>query len=144
MDDRWAYRLAVGFVGLALVAFVIGVAVVAAAGKMVPQQLWDAGSALAGAVLGILQPQPRKPSVTAPLAEITGSLTVLRQPARAAWQGLSDFARELWLNRSVVILLGIFGVSIAFGAHNNAPELRSLAAAAGGVLIGILVPTPSR
>jgi hypothetical protein len=134
IDDRWAYRLAVGFVGLALVAFVIGATIVAAAGKTVPQQLWDTGSALAGALLGIIQPQPSKPQ---PRAQAEGHI-------RKALRPIGQLIREAWANRSVVILLAIFGLSLAFGIRDNLPELQALAAAAGGVLIGVLVPSPSR
>jgi hypothetical protein len=58
-EDPIAYRIAVGSIGLALVAYLIGAAVIAAGGKPVPTQYWTAGTGLAGALLGILAPTPK-------------------------------------------------------------------------------------
>jgi hypothetical protein len=60
--DAWAYRLAIGGVGLALVAFLIGGAIIGASGhaKEMVKEYWTIGAALSGALVGILVPSPRQ------------------------------------------------------------------------------------
>ena len=64
-EDRVAYRIAVGALGVALVAFLIGAAVIAAGGKPVPTQYWASGSGIGGAIIGILAPTPKSGPPTA-------------------------------------------------------------------------------
>ncbi|HEY7960338.1 MAG TPA: hypothetical protein VID29_00315 [Solirubrobacteraceae bacterium] len=60
--DAWAYRLAICGVGLALVAFLIGGAIIGASGhaKEMVKEYWTIGAALSGALVGILAPSPRQ------------------------------------------------------------------------------------
>ena len=134
-EDPVAYRIAVGAFGVSLVAFLIGGAVIAAGGKPVPTQYWTAGTGLSGALLGILAPTP----------------TRARQPAQAKPRDtlikkiggfIADTARDVWNNRAMAILMVVFGVSLGFGIANNSSQLESVAAAAGGALIGLLAPPP--
>ena len=102
-EDPIAYRIAVGTLGLAVVAFLIGAAVIAAGGKPVPTQYWSSGGAIAGAIIGILAPAPKRVSPTT--ADGTRD-----KVGAAIW---SAFV-ELWKNRAVIILMALFGVSAAF------------------------------
>lgn len=132
-EDAIAYRIAVGALGLAVVAFLVGAAVIAADGKPVPTQYWSAGGAIAGAVIGILAPTPKRVSpTTSPPAVKGGKLWA------ALWSGIV----ELWKNRAVILLMAVFGVSAAFAISRGSAELETVAAAAGGALVGLLAPPP--
>jgi Na+/melibiose symporter-like transporter len=130
--DVWGYRIAVAGVGTALVAFLIGAAIIAAGGNPVPTQYWSVGSGLAGGLLGILAPSPTKAVIT----------TKAKQD-KPFISRLAAFASDIWNNRAVVLLLALFIVSVIFAAKNNSPELATLAAAAGGALVGLLGPSPT-
>jgi Na+/melibiose symporter-like transporter len=132
IEDVWGYRIAVAGVGAALVAFLIGAAIIAAGGNPVPTQYWSVGSGLAGGLLGILAPSPTKAVVT----------NKARQE-KPFISHLAAFAGDIWNNRAVVMLLALFIVSVIFAAKNNSPELDTLAAAAGGALVGLLGPSPT-
>jgi hypothetical protein len=134
-EDPIAYRIAVGTLGLAVVAFLIGAAVIASGGKPVPTQYWSAGGAIAGAVIGILAPSPRTIPPTTQGVATTGK----RVGARI-WSAVV----ELWTNRAVVILMAVFGVSAAFAISRGSAELETVAAAAGGALVGLLAPSPGK
>jgi hypothetical protein len=58
LRDNVGYRIAVGGVGLALVAFAIGAGVAFATGHQPTQDFWTIASGLAGALVGILAPTP--------------------------------------------------------------------------------------
>jgi hypothetical protein len=132
MEDVWGYRIAVAGVGAALVAFLIGAALIAAGGNPVPTQYWSVGSGLAGGLLGILAPTPTKAVVTDEAKQTKPFIS-----------HLAAFASDIWNNRAVVLLLALFIVSVIFAAKNNSPELDTLAAAAGGALVGLLGPSPT-
>lgn len=132
-EDPIAYRIAVGTLGLAVVAFLIGAAVIAAGGKPVPTQYWSSGGAIAGAIIGILAPAPKRVSPTT--ADGTRD-----KVGAAIW---SAFV-ELWKNRAVIILMALFGVSAAFAISRGSAELETVAAAAGGALVGLLAPSPGK
>jgi Na+/melibiose symporter-like transporter len=127
-EDPIAYRIAVGTLGLAVVAFLIGAAVIAAGGKPVPTQYWSSGGAIAGAIIGILAPTPNR---VAPKEEKAAAV-------------VGSVFRELWKNRAVIILMGVFGVSAAFAISHGSAELETVAAAAGGALVGLLAPSPGQ
>jgi hypothetical protein len=134
-QDPIAYRIAVGTLGLAVVAFLIGAAVIAAGGKPVPTQYWSAGGAIAGAIIGILAPQPKRvPPTTTPDAP------KVKKAGAAIWSAVV----ELWKNRAVIILMAVFGVSAAFAISRGSAELETVAAAAGGALVGLLAPPPRK
>lgn len=130
IEDVWGYRIAVAGVAATLVAFLIGAAVIAAGGNPVPTQYWSVGSGLAGGLLGILAPSPTKAVVTDQAKHDKPFIS-----------HLAAFASDVWNNRTVVLLLALFIVSVLFAAKNNSPELDTLAAAAGGALVGLLGPT---
>jgi hypothetical protein len=132
-EDRFAYRIAVGALGAALVAFLIGAAIIAAGGKPVPTQYWSTGSAIAGAIIGILAPAPQQKFDTP--AKTTPVKTFFTQFIVAP-------IVDLWKNRSLLILLLVFGVSLGFAIANNSAPLETVAAAAGGALVGLLAPPP--
>lgn len=125
-EDPIAYRIAVAAIGLALVVFLIGAAIIAAGGNPVPTQYWTTGSAILGALLGILAPTPKRKTDRA--HTILGEL-------RAA-------VIDLWMNRGLLLLLVLFGVSAGLGVSNSSPELLGVAAGAGGALVGLLAPPP--
>jgi hypothetical protein len=131
-QDPVLYRMAVGGIGVALIAFLIGAAVIAADGKPVPTEYWTAGGGLSGALIGILAPSPK----TAEPKE--------RKSALGAFFGaIADAIGDLWMNRAVLILMVVFGVSLGFAIANNSSQLITVAAAAGGALVGLLAPPPS-
>jgi hypothetical protein len=133
-EDRIAYRIAVGALGAALVAFLIGAAVIAAGGKPVPTQYWASGSGIAGALIGLLAPSPK------PAEEhIDG-----KQPVTQVLGAFANAVKDLWTNRAVLILGAVFGVSLAFAISRNSAELETVAAAAGGALVGLLAPPPAQ
>lgn len=145
-QDPIAYRVAVGAIGLALVAFLIGAAVISSSGDPVPTQYWAAGAGLSGALLGILAPSPQKtqaPSATATLDAPKVS-EKLKEARAQTFASLVSLVRDIWNNRGVVILLAVFGVSLAFALSRNSAPLESVAAASGGALIGLLAPSPPK
>jgi Na+/melibiose symporter-like transporter len=131
--DKAAYRIAVGAVGFALVAFLIGAAWIAAGGNPVPTQYWSTGSGLAGALLGILSPSP-----TAYSRKDTDGMPKTQNVALEVKDAITD----LFKNRALLILTVMFSASLYFGITNHSPELVSLAAATGGALLGLLAPSP--
>lgn len=131
LADKAAYRMAVGAVGFALVAFLIGAAWIAARGNPVPTQYWSTGSGLAGALIGILSPSP------------TAYSRMDGQPKpRNVGLEVRDAIEDLFKNRALLILTVIFTASLYFGITRHSPELVSLAAATGGALLGLLAPSP--
>ncbi len=151
LHDIWGYRLAVGAVGLGLIAFLIGAAVIVATGATVPSQYWTSGSAISGALLGILAPDPARKEVpsriqppTAPPTKLTGLPSFLIEKSVAAVVGLVHAIEDLWSNRAVLILAAVFGVAVWRTIEDNTTEWQALAAAAGGALIGTLAPPPKK
>lgn len=136
--DAGAYRIAVGAVGFALVVVLTGLCVIVAVGKSseIPKELWTITSALGGGLLGLLAPSPTASSA----ATTDQGKSVPEKLTRP----LKILAKDVWDNRSVVILLIVFGVSVGFGAASNSTQLQALAGASGGALIGMLAPTPGK
>ncbi len=58
--DVWIYRMVVGFLGLAVLAGIIGAIILSMAGKPTPEVLVALGSAAVGALAGLLAPSPTK------------------------------------------------------------------------------------
>lgn len=135
--DTAAFRIAVGAVGLALVVVLAGLCVIVAVGRgdEIPKELWTITSALGGGLLGLLAPSPKPSSAaeTQPAESVPKKLT----------RSLQILATDIWANRSVVILLLVFVVSVVLGAANESGQFQALAAASGGALVGLLAPTPS-
>lgn len=134
--DKTAYRIAVATIGLALIVALAGLCVIVAVGKggEIPKELWSTVSALGGGLLGLLAPAPTPSSskdtpVTTGLAKVKRSWVIL--------------AKDVWANRSIAILLAIFGVAVGFGIAHDSTQLQALAAASGGALVGLLAPSPA-
>lgn len=128
-QDPWVYRLAVGGVGVALVAFLIGGAVVGASGhvKDMVQEYWTIGAALSGALVGIIVPSPRQKQESA-----AGQ----GKPARA--QAAAPMLQPL-------LTIIVFAVTLWLATEVDpvdAALLRTVAAASAGALAGLLVPSP--
>lgn len=136
--DTSAYRIAVGAVGFALVVVLAGLCVIVAVGKgtEIPKELWTITSALGGGLLGLLAPSPTPSSA----ATTDQGKSVPEKLTRS----LKILAKDVWANRSVVILLAVFGVAVGVGAADDSTQLQALAGASGGALIGLLAPTPSK
>jgi hypothetical protein len=136
--DTGAYRIAVGAVGFALVVVLAGLCVIVAVGRggEIPKELWTITSALGGGLLGLLAPSPTPSSAaeTPPAANAPEKLT----------RPLKILGKDIWANRSVVILLAVFVVSVVFAASNDSSQFQALAGASGGALIGLLAPTPDK
>jgi hypothetical protein len=128
------YRIAVGAIGVALIVVLIGICVIVAVGegKEIPVELWTITSALGGGLLGLLAPSPT-PTSAPTVAPVEGFWSGLGR-------GLTVFGKDLWENRSVVILLIIFAASVTLGATKDSSQFQALAAASGGALIGLLAP----
>ena len=133
--DTGAYRIAVGAVAFALVVALAGLCVIVAVGQgaEIPKELWTITSALGGGLLGLLAPSPTPSSAgeTEPTSE---------KPLGP----LKRLAKDAGANRSVVILLLVFVVSVGFGAATDSTQLQALAGASGGALIGLLAPAPDK
>lgn len=136
--DTGAYRIAVGAVGFALVVLLIGLCVIVAVGRgeEIPKELWTITSALGGGLLGLLAPSPTPSSApeTDPGTNVPEKLT----------RPFKILIKDVWANRSVVILLLIFAASAAFAAVNDSSQFQALAGASGGALIGLLAPPPDK
>lgn len=136
--DKGAYRIAVGAIGLALVVVLAGLCVIVAVGKgtEIPKELWTVTSSLGGGLLGLLAPPPKPSSAET------------KDPAKGVSKKLGRsfaiLAKDIWANRSVVILLVIFGVAVGLGAAQDSTQLQALAGASGAALIGLLAPAPGK
>ncbi len=167
--DEHAYRIAVAGVGLGLVAFIFGAAIILKTGHHASKEYWTAGSAVSGALLGLLAPSPKATtrgkagvaSKAAALAEAheRAKLTIEQQAAeRGAEPGAAAVAhaaaatanaeaataaRPLAGAIAAVTLIVVFGLSLWAGIEYNLTQFQALAAAAGGALIGLIAPSPS-
>lgn len=108
---------------------------IAASGRPIPTQYWTAGTGLAGALLGILAPTPT-PAATRQTRKKDDSWV------KKLGTGIANVARDLWSNREVLLLMLVFGLSLGFAIANSSSQLESVAAAAGGALVGLLAPPP--
>lgn len=127
--DQIGYRIAVATIGIALIVALAGLCVIVAVGEgtEIPKELWATVSALGGGLLGLLAPSP-----TAPKSE--------KEDRAAPSPTLREAAS---MNRSVVILLVIFGLAVVLGALSDSTQFQALAAASGAALIGLLAPSPT-
>lgn len=133
--DPWGTRIALGAVGLGLVAFLIGAALIADGGKPVPTQYWSTGSAISGALIGILAPTPSR------LSEPTAPKKPSR--VRTILSEVAALLKDLWKNRQLFILTFVFVVTAVVAVTQSSVPMETVAAAAGGALIGLLAPSPS-
>jgi hypothetical protein len=133
VTDMGGYRIAVGGVALGLVMFLVGAAVIRATGHDVPVEYWSSGSAISGALFGILAPTPRTKATTATNAAAAATANAAAAKAAPKLTGIFP----------VVVLAIVFGVALWAGIEYNQTAFQSLAAAAGGALLGLLAPSPS-
>lgn len=132
--DQIGYRIAVATIGIALIVVLAGLCVIVAVGEGggIPQEMWTTVSALGGGLLGLLAPSPTSSA-----------------PANEKGQGEGGDVAQLQLgeaaarNRSVVILLIVFGLAVVIGAFSDSTQFQALAAASGAALIGLLAPSPT-
>jgi hypothetical protein len=126
--DPLIVRFAAAALGVSVVAAVVGVCVAAAVSATIPDQLWIFANTLAGALLGLLVPTPtqKKPEGATPT-----------RVHERVWV-------SVWQSRVFLTLLFVFVFSAIFSDQTNSKELLSLAGAAGGALLGLLVPTPAK
>jgi hypothetical protein len=167
--DKHAYRIAVAGVGLGLVAFIFGAAIILKTGHHVSKEYWTAGSAISGALLGLLAPNPKATkrgkagaaSKAAALAEAheqagltieqqaaeggvePGAAVVAHAAAATANAEAATAARPLTGAIAAGVLIVVFGLSLWAGIEYNLTQFQALAAAAGGALIGLIAPSPS-
>jgi hypothetical protein len=132
VHDVWAYRVAVAAIGAGLSVFLIGASVILAVGEKVPDQFWTSGSAISGALIGLLTPP--KPAQKQSL-----------QARRVANKEKASLATAVWENLRMLVLLAIFLAAALLGALvKEGAGAQALAGAAGGALIGLLVPPPPK
>jgi hypothetical protein len=165
--DRQGYRIAVAGVGLGLVAFIFGAAIVLKTGHHVSREYWTAGSAISGALLGLLAPSPKATkrgkagaaSHAAALAEThllagaaleeagatPASAAVANAHAEAAkaTTEATEAGPPLTGAVAAVLLLAVFAISLWAGIEHNLTQIQDLAAAAGGALVGLIAPSPA-
>lgn len=126
--DKWAYRIALGALGLALLVALSGaVLIVALKIKVHPIGLYVVGAMLAGGLLGVLIPLPWPARVASGVSGDSGS---------------GDSARTL-IVAAILILLGIFAATVSVGIVESDVALQTIGAASGGVLLGLFVPSPA-
>lgn len=140
VHDIWAFRAAVVAVGVGLLVFLVGAAVVFAVTKEVPDQYWTAGSAISGALIGILVPS----KTTQTGASAVGAADANAGKGSKAARFATLASEKMVENLRMLILFGIFVISVVLGATlSSTHELHSLAAASAGALIGLMVPAPT-
>jgi hypothetical protein len=141
--DQIGYRIAVAAIGIALIVALAGLCVIVAVGEgtEVPKELWTTVSALGGGLLGLLAPSPTSTTVKSEGQGQEGVDEGAKEEKGAAAQlSLREAAQR---NRSVVILLIVFGVAVLLGAVSDSTQFQALAAASGAALIGLLAPSPA-
>ncbi len=132
--DPWGYRLAIGGVSLALFAFLLGAAIVGSAGhvKDMPQEFWTIGAALSGALVGILVPSPSQKKAA----------RVQKKEAKIGEKG-PDWVSIAQPALLIVVLVGAMILERHVNAA-DAAQLRTLAAASAGALVGLLGASPAK
>jgi hypothetical protein len=146
--DKGAYRIAVAAVGCALIVVLAGICVIVAVGfghkeHEIPHELWTTVSALAGALLGIIAPAPAPTTANNEKSSLEGFKWYERGVIKLG-RAIVIVGKDIWNNRALVVLLGLFTASIAVGAAENSVQLQALAAASGGALVGMLAPSPKK
>ena len=140
--DPWVYRLAIGGIGAALVAFLIcgGIIGISNHANAMVKEYWTIGAALSGALVGIIAPSPRQKKESAhqlaTAAKSAGGQKVTRPEATKVL-----FAPVY----QPFLLVVALGISLWLGSELDAADaavVRTIAGASAGALIGLLVPSP--
>jgi hypothetical protein len=140
--DVWGYRIAVAGISLGLFAFLLGAAIVGASGHTMTQEYWTIGAALSGALVGILVPSPIQKQVAsdnraeAKAARLGHAATPTTKTSISYW---ASFVAPGLL--AVMLVAALSVAAVTHGA--TAEQLRALAAASGGALVGMLARSPS-
>lgn len=147
-QDKGAYRIAVAVVGGALMVVLAGICVAVTVGfghkeHEIPHELWTTASALAGALLGIIAPSPALTTAKQDKSPLESYKWYERGVIKLG-RAIVIVGKDIWNNRALVVLLGVFAASIAVGAAEKSVQLQALAAASGGALIGMLAPSPKK
>jgi hypothetical protein len=121
--DVWVYRIITIGLAAVLLAWTIGLAFIVADGKKFDDLYWVFGTTVSGTLIGILVPQSeRKP------------------PPQPGWRkAVWSFIRT---HNVPLLLVAVFAASLSVGASLANDRILGLAAAAGGALVGYLVPSP--
>jgi hypothetical protein len=159
--DAYAYRVAIGFLGIALVVVLAGLCAVSALGVQQPRveqrcgwgdsQGWSerAGRSRVGSADGdcitttVTGAQVASPYLSKDLLLITAALAGALGGILALPIGGLGFRRSSeWQEAVVLVLLLVFTASLVLSV-TGAVDLGALSAAGGGVLVGLLVPSPA-
>jgi hypothetical protein len=162
MLTRWdAERLVVAGLGTSLAVFFAGVAAVLATGNTPPTEMWAAGSAVSGGLIGLLVPPPRskaaaaleqKAKEAAKNATSTDAVQLHAQAAEATPARTTGLAPFVLFAFFIVALIA--GVALAAGwiipqksfekqLQDVTTVVIALASASGSALIGLLAPNPT-
>lgn len=141
MQNARGYEIAVGGVGLALVAFAIAAAVILGNGHDPTQPFWTIASGLAGALIGILAPSPGETKAGAAggaaVATHVEAATAAKDSAQAyraaaaQAQGANDPAGAAAAARNADLA--------AQSATAHATDAKSVGAARWSVSVGLLL-----
>jgi len=168
LQDKVAYRIAVAGVAAALGVFLVMAAVIVVTHRTVPSEYWTTGSAVGGALLGILAPTPsrnalsrtQKSASAAHLAAAEAYRKLAAQESKATGARLADaaatsseaaqaadsHAAAATSLTSYIPALALFflfvGTTLAW-LVGHVPELQAFAAASGAALLGLLAPSPA-
>lgn len=124
--DRTAYRIAIASVGFALAVVLAGVCTIVAVGRCVPDELWFICSAGGGLLAGTLIPFSLHKA---------SSSTDSRDPGPSDVPPLTPERILGLLVLAGAVTATCFGVSL---------PVQMLGVSLGGLLIGLLIPSPSR
>ena len=167
MQDKVGYRIAVAGVAAALGVFLVMAAVIVVTGARVPTEYWTTGSAVGGALLGILAPTPSRNA----LSKTQQSASAAHRMAADAYQKVAKQASEATTDLAqaaanasqaaqaadshaaaaasftsyipALALLCLFVASTLVWLVGHVTELQAFAAASGTALLGLLAPSPT-
>ncbi len=125
--DSGAYRTAIASIGLALAVVLVGVCTIKAVGQHVPCVLWFIGSAAGGVLVGTLIP-----------------FSLRSTHSHADKSFASKVFNVPWESLLLVVILGVVLVLSATNSFGRSFLLHMLGVAIGGVLLGLLIPSPGQ
>lgn len=125
--DRPAYRIAIASIGLALAVVLAGVCTILAVGKCVPDELWFVCSAAGGLLAGTLIP-----------------FSLHKAPTSTGVTHGSEPADTPPLTPERALALLVLAGAVAAVCFAVSLPIQMLGVALGGLLVGLLIPSPSR
>jgi hypothetical protein len=143
--DPWVYRSAVGGISVAVVAFLIGAAVLGSAERAASEVFHEylpIGTAVSGALIGIIAPSFAQQRAHRQHLEKSSP------EASSGWDKCVKRFRSVEPALLALALVGVFVISFWGAEHRvktseDAALLRTLAAGAAGALRGLLAPSPA-